>query len=518
MRQSVLILILLLTATAMQGHYAEWQPALSDAVRDRFQELEKFERQDRAADSIFMERRRARALFDSIPSLRKAPTPVNLIHAPRVLKHYRSVRRPGFRRHFPDRALSTRAWREMSGPTDRLSHDRNLALILRQFSMLTGIPADSVVPDSLMRYVVAADIPPRDSLPVAFGDVTPRWLSEAVQAYDRPRDFIFTMMMEDPANVEYAYWNLPVPPTHPEEDVSFRGLFSKYLPAVNVEDAVIAETEIRKVNWLHNFNIALQLSQAYISKNWYQGGNDYLAILGNFLWDVQLNPVYNPKLMFQSTLSYKLALNSLSDDLYHKYSVSQDLFQYNLKTGYKASHNWYYTFLAQFKTQMLNNYPANSMTRTASFLSPGELNLGIGMTYTKETEKKNLKIGISISPLSYNLKTCIDPMVDHAQFGIEEDRILKNEVGSNTEVNLFWRIWENITYTTRLFLFTDYRTFLGDWENTLNFQFNRFFSTQLYMHLRYDSGSDPALSPRWNRWMMKEILSVGLSYTFSTKS
>ena len=167
---------------------------------------------------------------------------------------------------------------------------------------------------------------------------------------------------------------------------------------------------------------------------------------------------------------------------------------------------------------MLNNYPANSMTRTASFLSPGELNLGIGMTYTKETEKKNLKIGISISPLSYNLKTCIDPMVDHAQFGIEEGHILKNEVGSNTEVNLFWRIWENITYTTRLFLFTDYRTFLGDWENTLNFQFNRFFSTQLYMHLRYDSGSDPALSPRWNRWMMKEILSVGLSYTFSTKS
>lgn len=109
-------------------------------------------------------------------------------------------------------------------------------------------------------------------------------------------------------------------------------------------------------------------------------------------------------------------------------------------------------------------------------------------------------------------------MVDHAQFGIEEGRILKNEVGSNTEVNMFWRIWENITYTTRLFLFTDYRTFLGDWENTLNFQFNRFFSTQLYMHLRYDSGSDPALSPRWNRWMMKEILSVGLSYTFSTKS
>ena len=62
MRQSVLILILLLTATTIQGHYAEWQPGLPDAVRDRFQDLEELERQDRAADSIFMERRRARAL------------------------------------------------------------------------------------------------------------------------------------------------------------------------------------------------------------------------------------------------------------------------------------------------------------------------------------------------------------------------------------------------------------------------------------------------------------------------
>ena len=115
----------------------------------------------------------------------------------------------------------------MPGPTDRLSHDRNLALILRQFSMLTGIPADSVVPDSLMRYVVAADIPPRDSLPVAFGDVTPRWLSEAVQAYDSQRDFIFTMMMEDPANVEYAYWNLPVPPHTTRRGRQLQGTFQQ---------------------------------------------------------------------------------------------------------------------------------------------------------------------------------------------------------------------------------------------------------------------------------------------------
>ena len=72
-------------------------------------------------------------------------------------------------------------------------------------------------------------------------------------------------------------------------------------------------------------------------------------------------------------------------------------------------------------------------------------------------------------------------------------------------------------YKTRLFLFTDYKNSNADWQNTLEFQFNRFFSTQLYVNLRYDSTADKSLDPKWNRWMLKEILSVGLSYTFSTK-
>ena len=254
-----------------------------------------------------------------------------------------------------------------------------------------------------------------------------------------------------------------------------------------------------------------------MSGNWYQGGASYLAMLGNFLWDVQLNQVYHPKLMFQSTVSYKLSVNSTPDDQYHKYSISQDLFQYNLKMGYKAIHNWYYSFTTIFKTQFFHSYPSNSMVRSASFLSPGELNLGLGMLYSKQNKKKTVVLSISIAPLSYNLKTCIDPLVDHAQFGIPEGRKLKNEFGSNAEINFKWNIRDNITYTTKMYLFTDYHSFQGDWENTFNFQFSRFFSTQLYAHLRYDTLADPKISPKWNKWMLKEILSVGLSYNFSTK-
>ncbi len=358
---------------------------------------------------------------------------------------------------------------------------------------------------------------PQEPLSI-LGDVRPAWLTSAYNAWNMQEDMMYTMMVEQPSRIEYAYWLLPVPPTLPEDDHSFKGFLKRsFVPVVNVQEAVIPEQEIEKKHWLHVVNGALQFSQAFVSENWYQGGNNHLALLINFLWDVQLNPVYHPNFLFQSTLSYKLGLNSTEDDNFHKYSISQDIFQYNLKMGYKATHNWYYSFTAQFKTQLLNNYPKNSQTRIASFLTPADLNLGLGMTYSKQNKKKTIQFNASIAPLSYNLRTAIDPKVDHNLFNIPQSAKTSSEFGSNAEITFNWQICPSVTYKTRLFLFTDYSYGMGDWENTFNFQFNKFLSTQLYANLRYDSSVDKNIAPKWNRWMLKEILSVGLSYTFSTK-
>ncbi|MDE7402812.1 MAG: DUF3078 domain-containing protein [Muribaculaceae bacterium] len=348
--------------------------------------------------------------------------------------------------------------------------------------------------------------------------MSPEWLRESRRNNKRQRDILYRMMITHPECISYAYWDLPEPPVLPEEDHSLRG----FLRRINVPDIEIKPTlkvgELGpRTNWLHTVNLLLQLSQAYVSGNWYQGGNSHLAFLGGFLWDVQLNPVYYPNAMFQSTFSYKISVNSTPEDQYHKYNVSQDIFQYNLKTGFKAYHNWFYSFTTQFKTQLVNSYPANSQTKKASFLSPAELNAGIGMTYSKENSAKTLKLSASIAPISYNLKTCIDRKIDPTQFGIKPGRRWLNEFGSNAEINFYAKFWGNVTYTTRLFLFTDYKNFQSDWENTLNFQFSSIFSTQIYAHLRYDTATDKKLSPAWGKLMMKEILSVGISYNFSTK-
>ncbi len=376
-----------------------------------------------------------------------------------------------------------------------------------------------IIDDEELSEVTLGDEP---QLPVLTNPLTdaiePSWLRQTRSIARMQEDLKYWSMINNPRSIEYAYWDLPVPPTMPDEEFSLRQYLAQMqLPAVEVAEKLEVDENLEKRHWLHVFNTGLQFSQAYLSKNWYQGGNNYLSLLFNFLWDVQLNQVYHPRLMFQSTLSYKLGLNSVRDDPYHNYSISQDLFQYNIKFGYKAAHNWYYSFTGQFKTQLLNNYPSNSETRIASFLSPADLNIGLGMTYSKTNKNKTVVFNASIAPLSYNMRCCIDPKINVTQYNIKEGHKVSNEFGSNAELTLAAKIGSNITYNSRLFLFSDYSYFQGDWEHTLNFQFNKYFSTQLYANIRYDSSIDAKVAPKWGKWMIKEILSVGLSYSFSTK-
>lgn len=432
-------------------------------------------------------------------------TPVNKTFFPRVFIGYRNLIHPRRYTIFPDPKIASEVAREIWTPVDTVEN----------ISDLEVLPTDSVDAGNLNPGI---DLASTERLPILEGTYTPDWLRNSLDAYRFQEDFIYSMMIENPLLIQYAYWDLPEPPRLPEEDYSFKGYLKRLnLPELPKTPALPVHANGGRINWLHTFNISLQLSQAYLSGNWYQGGTSHLSFFGGFLWDVQLNQAYYPNAMFQSTVSYKLAVNSTPDDQYHRYNVSQDLFQYNMKAGYKALRNWYYSMTMQFKTQFLNSYPTNSPDRSASFLSPGEFNVGLGMTYTKQNEKKTLTFSASLAPLSYNLKTCIDPLVDHAQFGIDQNRKWLNEIGSNIEVNFTALLWENITYVTRLFIFSDYKEIQTDWENTLNFQFSKLFSTQIYAHLRYDTAADPTLSPRWGKLMLKEILSVGISYNFSTK-
>jgi hypothetical protein len=436
-------------------------------------------------------------------------TPINKVFGPWIFSGYRAI--PKVKPFKPEQPFAIDGLTVLTNDSTETPFDE----LLERAEAVEGL--DSVPFVEKVIESVSEEIPAKPlDIDVLHPEIAPKWLRDALTSYRIQEDFMYSTMVTDPSTIEKAYWDLPVPPRLPEDDVSFEAYIKKLdLPDIDPEKAVLAEDDGRRIHWLHNVNTMLQFSQAYVSENWYQGGNNHLSLLFGFNWNVQLNQVYHPNLLFQSNLSYKLGLNSTPQDEVHAYSISEDVLQYNLNAGVKAFQKWFYSFNTTFKTQILRNYEKNSTVRKASFLSPGDFNLGLGMAYSTQNKKKTFQLTATISPISYNLKTCISDKINHEQFNIKPDRKSHSEIGSNGEVNMNWNIMWNINYKSRLFLFSDYKYFLSDWEHTLSFAINKFLSTQIYVHMRYDTSAESNTS--WKKFMLREVLSFGLAYTFSTK-
>lgn len=285
-----------------------------------------------------------------------------------------------------------------------------------------------------------------------------------------------------------------------------------------VVEKVPNEIEVNRdlKRWIHSFDASLQFSQAYISPNWYQGGNNNLNMIGHVIYNVKLNQKFYPKYLFDFTAQYKIGLNNAPNDSIHDINITEDIFQINATMGLKAARRWYYSANIMFKTQLLHSYPANSYKLKSAFMSPGELNVGVGMTYNRTNKKKTFTFGVSISPVSWNMKTCLNHSMDPVTFDIANGRRVKNKFGSSVECTMEWRIAYNIMYHSRLFAFTDYDYMYADWENTIDFAINRFLSTRLNVNMRYDTSTPNVEGSSWHKFQLKEIFSFGFSFHFGT--
>lgn len=345
-------------------------------------------------------------------------------------------------------------------------------------------------------------------------DINDGWLKSSLVNNQRVRDMRYNAMIYAPQNVKYNQKDLPVPPkTYVIAPNPTKRMVT--IEEKKYSDLGTAQVETVKVrNWIHSFNSSVQLSQAYLSENWYQGGENNINVIGNFVWNVKLNNNIHKKLLFENSVQYKVSVNSAPQDTIRGYSISQDLFQVNTKFGYKAIKKWYYSATLRFKTQLLNNYTSNTNNMTTSILSPAELNVGLGMTYSTASKNNALKFDMSISPLSMDMNICREiKKIDPTSFGIDEGKHFKAAYGSNLEAKLTWKICDEVTWSSRLFAFTNYERVQSDWENTLNFSINKYLSTKLYAHLRYDDSV--AKDPNWKYWQFNEVLSFGFNYTFS---
>jgi len=347
-------------------------------------------------------------------------------------------------------------------------------------------------------------------------DAGDQWLNEAIGNSRRINHMRYRTMVSNPQLVPYNLQQLPQAP--PEGIIAAdprQGMLSvPHATPPAATEAPITTPELRIHNWLHVFNASLQFTQAYISGNWYQGGENNMALLADVQWDCNLNQDVHPNWLFANTLHYKLGIASTRGDSIRDYLINEDNFLFTSQLGYKAIKNWYYSAKLQFTTQFLNNYKTNTRTMTAAFLSPAELNIGLGMTYNYKKADDRI-FTLAIAPLSYNLKICRNITdIDPTSFGIEAGHHTKHSFGSNFEAKLIWAFTPNIKLSSRLYMFTDYKYVQGDWENTLDLSISKHLTTQLYTHLRFDR-SHPR-DDNWHYWQFKEILSLGVIYRFAT--
>lgn len=267
---------------------------------------------------------------------------------------------------------------------------------------------------------------------------------------------------------------------------------------------------VRPNFWTHKGNGYLQFTQHYISDNWYKGGESTNALLSGLILEANFDD--RQRLEFENKLEIKLGFVTAPSDTVHKYKTNADLFRLNSKLGVKAFKNWYYTLAGEFKTQFFANYKTNTNDMISNFLSPAQLDITLGMDFKQN--KKNYSLSLLGSPLAYTFMYISNSrIIDPSSFNVDKGHKTANLFGSKFTGNLTWKIIPSIVWESKLEYFTTYDTVIASWENTFNFVLNRYLSTKLFVHARYDDGVKLTEENR-TYFQLQELLSFGLNYTW----
>lgn len=273
-------------------------------------------------------------------------------------------------------------------------------------------------------------------------------------------------------------------------------------------DLTMVESKIKKPNWWHSGGEgSLQITQNYISPNWYKGGETNNSVLGDFKLFFNYND--KNKIQIENLLEAKLGFNTVPSDTLRSYRVNTDLIRLSTKVGIKASKsNWFYTISGEVNTQFSRNFKKNSEELMSSFMTPFNLILNLGMDFKANGSKANFSL--LLSPVSYNFRYLKNPNVNPKNFGMEEGKRIMHDVGSKIDTKLEWKIISSIRLTSQLNYFTNYSKVVAEWENTFDFVLNRYLSTKIFFHARFDDAAKKIDNHSYLQF--KELLSFGINY------
>ena len=312
-------------------------------------------------------------------------------------------------------------------------------------------------------------------------------------------------------NIKYDQKNLPEP-----EQLVFhlnsiiQPVWSKPISKIsegNTHTKVLPKTPYKP--WSKNGNMKLQFSQTYISPNWSKGGESNMAGLTTIFLEANYSNLKN--VQFDNNLEAKIGLNTVLSDSLRKLNISTDQLKAITKLGVKMYNNWFYSLSGEFTTQFLNNYKSNTMKMTSSFLSPAKFFIGLGVDYKKTDKKKGYSLSVNLAPMTCKLNYLQNiENFNPSYYGIEDGKHLGSELGSKLTTTLTWKFSEKVQWKSKFYYFSDYTYIDSEWENTLDLNLNHFFTTTIFMHLKYDDRMES--DPGQNLLQMQELLSFGMIY------
>ncbi len=267
---------------------------------------------------------------------------------------------------------------------------------------------------------------------------------------------------------------------------------------------------IRKPNfWTFSGDSYLQFLQNYVTGNWYKGGESNYSMVSN----LTLNANYNNKsrVKFENKLELRLGFQTSRDDTLHKFKTNNDLIRYTGKLGLQAHSRWYYSLQLLAYTQFTHGLKSNDKNVYSDFMSPFNLNLGLGLDYTVETKNKRLKGNVNLSFLSFNFRY-VDRKNLAARYSIVGDHHTREDFGSQLTANLTWTLSDNVTWKTRLYGYTSYSRAEVEWENTITLKVSRYISTNIFLYPRFDDATKR--DEKLGYLQFKEYCSLGFSYAF----
>ncbi len=281
-------------------------------------------------------------------------------------------------------------------------------------------------------------------------------------------------------------------------------------PEVVIQDTAQVELMIQKPKfWTYKGDGFLQFMQNYVSDNWYKGGESNYSMVGAIT--LEANYDNKNKWKWDNKLELKLGFQRTKTDSVHKFKSNEDLIRYTGKVGLEATKKWYYTLQLLAYTQFTRGLKSNDLKTYSDFMSPFNLNVGLGMDYKVEAFDKKLTGTVNLSPIAVNYRY-VGRLDLGPSYGLKEGKHSLLDVGSQVTADLEWKISEVLKWKTRFYAFTSYKRTEIEWENTFALQVSKYISANLFLYPRFDdAGSRDA---DLGYWQFKEYSSIGFNYTF----